>query len=108
MTLSLSSAQQRRFDRILNIQLSNEYAPLISFTQLEHMLETQFGAPSGKEFGLHDKITAARYKGQPLPDGLQKQMRKLVTIRNKLVHERDFNEIPERPEFVASYDQVCY
>ena len=70
------------------------------------MLETNFGAPSGKEYGLHDKITAARYKGQPLPDDLQKQMRKLVTIRNKLVHDRDFNEIPERPQFVASYDQV--
>jgi len=27
-------------------------------------------------------------------------------IRNKLVHDRDFNEIPDRPEFVESFDQV--
>ena len=74
--------------------------------QLEHLLETHFEAPSGKEHGLHDKITAARHNGQPLPEGLQRQMRKLVTIRNRLVHEREFNEIPERPEFVKGYDQV--
>jgi hypothetical protein len=70
------------------------------------LLETHFEAPTGKEHGLHDKITAARHNGQPLPEGLQRQMRKLVTIRNKLVHEREFNEIPERPEFVKGYDQV--
>ena len=70
------------------------------------MLETHFGAPSGKEHGLHDKITAARHHEKPLSDALQKKMRKLVTIRNKLVHERDFNSIPDRDEFAASFEAV--
>ena len=73
---------------------------------MQWMLETNFGAPSGKEHGLHDKITAARHDDKPLSDALQKKMRKLVTIRNKLVHERDFNSIPDRDEFAASFEAV--
>ena len=33
-------------------------------------------------------------------------MQKLVTIRNKLVHERDFNSIPDHNEFAASFEPV--
>ena len=88
-------------------QCKNDFELVVRATkELEFLLETHFGAPSGKEHGLHDKITAARHDGRPLPDTLQRQMRKLVTIRNKLVHDRDFNAIPERSEFAASFDSV--
>ena len=36
---------------------------------------------------------------------LVKNMRYLATIRNKLVHEYDFNQIPERATFIAKFDQ---
>jgi hypothetical protein len=71
------------------------------------LLETHFGAPSGKEHGLHDKIGRARdTHGKPLSEPVQKRMRYLVTIRNKLVHDREFNAIPDRPSFVAGFDAV--
>ena len=80
---------------------------LAPHSQLEWLLETHFGAPSGKEHGLHDKITAARTPdGQPLSENVKRRMRYLVTIRNKLVHDRDVNAIPDRPSFVKGFDEV--
>jgi hypothetical protein len=74
--------------------------------ELEELLEKHFGAPDGKDQGLHDKISAARVKGAPLPEPLVRKLRYLVTIRNKLIHEYDFNSIPERAAFVKSFDEV--
>ena len=33
-------------------------------------------------------------------------MRYLVTVRNKLVHDHDFNALPDRIHFAKSYDSV--
>ncbi len=30
----------------------------------------------------------------------------LATIRNKLVHERGFDQIPDRPRFIAAFEKV--
>lgn len=89
-------------------QYKNDFELVIRATKgLEHLLETHFGAPCGKNVGLHDKITAARDPaGNPLPAEMQKRMRYLVTIRNKLVHDRDFNAIPDRATFAKSFDEV--
>ena len=71
------------------------------------MLETHFGAPSGKQVGLHDKISAARTpNGKPLSHNTIKRMRYLVTIRNQLVHDRDVNAIPDRANFVQGWKEV--
>ena len=48
----------------------NDFELVIRATkELEWLLETHFNAPSGKDHGLHDKITHARDRttGQPLP-----------------------------------------
>ena len=76
--------------------------------ELEWLLETHFGAPSGKTVGLHDKITAARdpRDGQPLPERVTRRMRKLVTIRNSLVHDRVVNSIEDRADFVKGWNEV--
>ena len=86
----------------------NDFELVIRATkELEWLLETHFGAPSGKNSGLHDKISAARdARGRPLPESITKKMRYLVTIRNQLVHDRDFNAIPDRASFAASFDTV--
>lgn len=86
----------------------NDFELVIRATkELEWLLETHFNAPSGKDSGLHDKISAARTKdGKLLSDGIKKKMRKLVTIRNSLVHDRDVNEIPDRSSFVKGFDEV--
>ncbi|EFN58592.1 hypothetical protein CHLNCDRAFT_50396 [Chlorella variabilis] len=64
---------------------------------LEYILEAYLGA-QGK--GLHEKCTSVQ---RFIPQPLQKKIRYLATIRNKLVHERDFHHIPDRPRFVESY-----
>ncbi|KAG8459392.1 hypothetical protein KFE25_013028 [Diacronema lutheri] len=73
---------------------------------LEHMFETTFGLPDIKDSGLHDKISAARVNDQPLPPDLVRRLRKIVTIRNKLVHDHDFNAIPDRATFIKEYDDA--
>jgi len=65
------------------------------------LLDTEFGA-SGK--GLHEKITSV---GNQLTPSMVKSMRYLATIRNKLVHEHDFNAIPDRARFIQNFDQSC-
>ena len=79
---------------------SNDYELVITCAKdLEHLLEQEFGA-SGK--GLHEKISSA---SSQLPDKLVRQMRYLATIRNRLVHEYGFNSIPDRPTFLAKFEE---
>uniref|UniRef100_A0A6T0DZY4 Uncharacterized protein n=1 Tax=Chrysotila carterae TaxID=13221 RepID=A0A6T0DZY4_CHRCT len=86
---------------------TNDFELVIRATkEMEWLLETYFDAPTEHDCGLHYKITQARYKGRPLKDELIRKMRYLVTIRNKLVHERGFNAIPDRKAFKESFAQV--
>lgn len=79
--------------------IKNDFELVIrSSKDLEHILDTQFNA-NGK--GLHEKISSV----DGLSPELVKNMRYLATIRNKLVHEYDFNKIPEREKFIAKFDQ---
>ena len=89
-------------------KIRNDFELVVRATkELEHLLETHFGAPSGKTVGLHEKISAARTaQGQPLSAGVQKRMRYLVTIRNQLVHDREVNAIPDRASFAAGFEEV--
>ena len=88
------------------LQYKNDFELVIRATKdLEHLLETGFGAPSGKTVGLHDKITFVESNHQLTRDTVKK-LRYLVTIRNKLVHDRDFNQLPDRKQFARSYDTV--
>ena len=88
-------------------QYGNDFELVIRATkELEWLLVTEFRAPSGHGVGLHDQITEARHEGKPLPLAMIRTMRRLVTIRNKMVHDRDFNDIPGREEFAISFDRV--
>ena len=57
----------------------NDFELVIRATkELEWLLETHFNAPSGKDVGLHEKISKARTaSGQPLPEKITKRMRYL-------------------------------
>jgi hypothetical protein len=72
-----------------------------SSKELEWILEQEFGA-SGK--GLHEKITSASHKCPELTPSLVRNMRYLATIRNKLVHERGFDAIPDRSLFITKFE----
>ena len=97
---------------------TNDYELVIRASKaLEQLLEDEFLPTDGRdggggkrprtELGLHDKISLARsHDGKPLPAALAKQMRYIATLRNRLVHERDFHAIPDRPSFVAAFDEA--
>jgi len=60
-------------------QYTNDFELVIRATKdLEHLLETQFGAPAGKNVGLHDKITHVE-ENTNLSKRTIGQMRRLVT-----------------------------
>ena len=83
---------------------------IVSSKQLESLLEQDFGA-TGK--GLHEKISSV----EEIPLDLQRKLRKIATIRNRLVHEGEsicchrrffshleqvgFDAIPNREFFVS-------
>ena len=78
---------------------TNDYELVIkSSKELEYFLEEEFHA-KGK--GLHEKISSVQ---SDLPDSLCKRIRFLATIRNKLIHERGFDAIPDRSAFIASFE----
>jgi len=68
---------------------------IFSSKQLEALLEAKFEA-TGK--GLHEKINSAAGLSEPL----KRKLRRVATIRNKLVHEPGFDAIPDRDKFVSS------
>ena len=81
------------------IHSTNDFELAIrSSKELEHLLETEFRA-SGK--GLHEKISSA---SAVFPADLERNMRYLATIRNKLVHEHGFDAIPDRQRFIANFE----
>lgn len=66
------------------LQYKNDFELVIRATKdLEHLLETRFGAPSTKQTGLHDKITHAE-RGFNLSKETVKKMRYLVTCECSL------------------------
>ena len=87
-------------------QYTNDFELVIRATKdLEYLLEIKFGAPSGKKDGLHDKITYVQQQ-HGLSQATVKKMRYLVTVRNKLVHDKEFNSLPDRIGFAMSYESV--
>jgi len=66
--------------------------------ELEYVLEAEFGA-TGR--GLHEKVSSVH----DLPPSLVKQIRYLATIRNKLIHERGFDTIPDRDGFIKNFEK---
>ena len=88
------------------LQYKNDFELVIRATKdLEYLLETGFHTPSGKNIGLHDKITSAQ-QSHGLSLDTVKRLRYLVTIRNKMVHDHEFNSLPDRAQFAESYDSV--
>lgn len=58
---------------------TNDFELVIRVTKdLDHLLETEFGAPSGRDVGLHDKITYAQQTASLSP-GTVRKLRYLVT-----------------------------
>eukprot|EP00242_Pyramimonas_sp_CCMP2087_P011256 CAMPEP_0198212474 /NCGR_PEP_ID=MMETSP1445-20131203/26220_1 /TAXON_ID=36898 /ORGANISM="Pyramimonas sp., Strain CCMP2087" /LENGTH=116 /DNA_ID=CAMNT_0043886927 /DNA_START=255 /DNA_END=606 /DNA_ORIENTATION=+ len=65
--------------------------------ELEWILDTHFHA-QGR--GLHEKVSSV----PDLPPSLVKEMRYLATIRNKLIHEKEFNAIPDRAQYIKTFE----
>mmetsp|Transcript_15741 Transcript_15741/g.30428 ORF Transcript_15741/g.30428 Transcript_15741/m.30428 type:complete len:120 (+) Transcript_15741:169-528(+) len=65
---------------------------IIASKYLEAALEKDFGA-TGR--GLHEKITTA----EGLDPQTQRRLRKIATIRNKLIHEIGYDEVDDRERF---------
>jgi hypothetical protein len=67
---------------------------------LESLLEQALGA-TGK--GLHEKVTSVQDK---LPQPLVKKLRFVATVRNKIVHESDYQQIDDRNGFLRACDEA--
>jgi hypothetical protein len=78
---------------------TNDFELVIRLSkELEFILEKYFSS-HGK--GLHEKIS----NGKNIPEKLQKKMRYVATIRNKLIHDRDFNKI-DREAFINVFKEA--
>ena len=67
---------------------------------LEGLLEQALGAV-GK--GLHEKVSSVQDK---LPPPLVKKLRFVATVRNKIVHESDYQKIDDRPGYEKACDEA--
>jgi hypothetical protein len=66
---------------------------------LESLLEA-IGA-AGK--GLHEKVTSVQDR---LPPPLVKKLRFIATVRNKIVHESNYQQIDDRAGFLRACDEA--
>lgn len=67
---------------------------------LEALLEQALGA-TGK--GLHEKVTSVQDR---LPQPLVKKLRFIATVRNKIVHEANYQQIDDRAGFTRACDEA--
>ena len=67
---------------------------------LESLLEQGLGA-TGK--GLHEKVSSVQAR---LPQPLVKKLRFIATVRNKIVHEADYQKIDDRAGFTRACDEA--
>lgn len=63
--------------------------------ELESILRTKLGA-DGK--GLHQLVSSVESR---LPADLVRVLRRVATIRNKIVHEEDYRRLDDRKSFLA-------
>lgn len=68
--------------------------------KLERLLESRLRA-SGR--GLHEKVSSVEGR---LPDALVRKLRKIATIRNKIVHEESYAKIDDRRDFLRTCDEA--
>mmetsp|Transcript_32252 Transcript_32252/g.67240 ORF Transcript_32252/g.67240 Transcript_32252/m.67240 type:complete len:136 (+) Transcript_32252:100-507(+) len=99
-----STSKPDVINAITEIQsISNDYELVIKASkELEYILESEFQS-SGR--GLHEKITAAQQQHLQQHPQVIKDMRFLATIRNKLIHERGFDVIPNRKAFITTFQK---
>ena len=69
--------------------------------RIEGILERDFGA-TGR--GLHEKLTSVQAQ---LPGDVIRSIRWVATIRNRAVHEEEF-ELPDLEDFVKICDQLVH
>lgn len=82
----------------MQVQTESAYTTVISASkELENILETKFQA-TGK--GLHEKVTSVEAQ---LPELLIRRLRKIASIRNKLIHEKDY-QLANAVEFEVDYN----
>jgi hypothetical protein len=67
---------------------------------LESLLEQALGA-FGK--GLHEKVSSVQDRLAP---SLVKKLRFIATVRNKIVHEADYQQIDDRDGFARACDEA--
>jgi hypothetical protein len=68
--------------------------------KIEHILETKYNA-SGK--GLHSKINSVQNE---LPEKIIKTLRYVATIRNKIIHQNEFDKIPNKTSFIKQCEEM--
>ena len=68
--------------------------------RLEQLLEQKLGA-TGK--GLHRKASSVEAS---LPPELLRELRLVATVRNKIVHENDYQKIQDRPGFIHACEDA--
>jgi hypothetical protein len=81
--------------------MGNDYELAIRRTkELEALLEQGLGA-AGK--GLHEKVTSVEDR---LPAPLVRKLRFVATVRNKLVHDADYQRLDDRDGFARACDEA--
>jgi hypothetical protein len=68
--------------------------------RLEALLTRRWGA-TGK--GLHEKVDSVQSR---LPPELVRDIRKVATVRNKIVHDDSYKSIEDRRGFLRAYEQA--
>merc|ERR1712228_181941 len=89
--------------------IKNDYELAIRLSkELEYYLELHFNA-TGR--GLHEKITTAErnfnatHPNPKFPTQLVRNMRRLATIRNKLIHDRSYHKIDDKQRFIQTFEE---
>ena len=92
--------EYRRAQGRTGVMMSDIELAITKAKALESLLEQVFNA-TGK--GLHEKVTSVQGRLSP---PLVKKLRFVATVRNKIVHESDYQQIDDRAGFIRACDEA--
>lgn|GEM_PF-2688787 len=92
--------RKRGWASAFGVPMSDIELAITRVKALESLLEQGLGA-TGK--GLHEKVTSVQDK---LPQPLVKKLRFVATVRNKIVHESNYQQIDDRNGFLRACDEA--
>lgn len=89
------------------ISCENEFELVVRASKLISLrLENNFASPRHPSTTLLTQVKSASVGSKPLPSFITFKIAKLISTRNSLVHNVNFNQLNDKSKFISTFVQI--